>query len=85
MRNLPLSSAPIIAPLWAEFDFRDAGFIYYRMSQDMDLLSYANTIFFSDVNSSLSVFQPKLCIVVTWLSAILFSRDSIPVSSSLLG
>ena len=84
--NLPSSTVPIIAPLWADFDFRDTGVIYYRVSQDMNLLSYANTIF-SDVNPSLSVFQPKLCIVVTWLSASLFSRDFIetPVSGGLLG
>lgn len=48
---------PLIAPFWADFNFRD---IFYRVSQDAVLLH--------SVEERISVpgFKPTLVIVVTW-------------------
>ncbi len=72
--GLPSTTAPIIAPLWADYDFRDSGAIYYRISQDMNILSYVASLL-STMNPGLVTFQPRLCIIVTWSSASLFSYD----------
>ncbi len=64
--DLPSTTAPIIAPLWSNDDFRVSGAIYYRVSQDMNTLSHMASLL-SAMNPGL-FFQPRLCVVVTWSS-----------------
>ena len=72
LNALPDFDVPVIAPLWADFDFRDSGNVYHRASQDQTLLdAVASRI--HETNPSYSDFRPTLCIVVTWFRARLFS------------
>lgn len=59
---------PLIAPLWAEFDFTSSGSVYYRTSQDRELLERVAAIVVHE-NPNLDDFHPILLIVVTWFRA----------------
>ena len=83
LNALPDFDVPVIAPLWARFDFRDYGNVYHRASQEQTLLdAVASRI--HETNPSYSDFRPTLCLVVTWFRARLSSGsfDSQEVSSS---
>ena len=79
--SFSVSPVPVIAPLWADFDFREAGFVYYRVSQDEMLLNQvARKI--SSRNSEFSDYRPTLCVVVTWSQALLFSTEFLQTTVS---
>lgn len=73
--SLPTSSAPMIAPLWADYDFREAGNVYYRVSQDTVTLGRVQEMI-TEANPDFKGFSPSLCVIVTWSEATLFSRRS---------
>lgn len=59
---------PLIAPLWADFNFRDAGRIYYRVTNDSSTLdAVAEAI--SDTNDLYAEYKPTLAVVVTWFQS----------------
>ena len=79
------STLPLIAPLLADFDFRQLGSVHYRViEQDCQLLPViADKI--SNVNPSLgSDFQPTMCVIVTWFEAHLFGAERDQFVSKLL-
>ncbi len=77
--QFPSNNFPLIAPLSADFDFRETGSVYYRViSENCTLLPVvADEI--RRLNPSLKTnFQPTMCVIVTWFEASLFSaRDQL--------
>ena len=70
----------IIAPLWADFDSRDQGSIYYRVTNDSEVLDQiVDTI--SNLNPDLNSYTPKQALIATWEDIIPYSAlDDILVS-----
>ncbi len=64
---------PIIAPLWADYNFRRRGTVYYRVTDDVSTLARAKELI-TENNPSLSGYSPLLCVVVTWSDAVLLTR-----------
>ena len=58
----------MIAPLWTDLDFRSRGLIYYRTSQDPDVLNQVVDMI-AAMDPGLSDYQPTLAVVVTWFDA----------------
>ncbi len=69
---------PLIAPLWADFNFRDSGIIYYRLATDENTLEAVADVIAS-LNSDYSQFTPTLAVVVTWFQS-KFLRSEAEVS-----
>ncbi len=51
---------PVIAPFWADFNFRDSGAIFYRVTQDPAVLNSA------EHKIATPGFSPTLAVVITW-------------------
>ncbi len=71
----PFSSStiprPIIAPLWADFNFREEGTVYYRVTHDNSTLnSIAQRI--ASHNSNYTGYRPSEAVIVTWFLTTLF-------------
>ena len=62
---LPCADVPIIAPLWIDLDFQSFGVLYYRESQDPEILERVKTTV-TQTNPTLSSYQPTLAVIVTW-------------------
>lgn len=71
--SFPTTSVPVIAPLWADFDFRETGNVFYRVTTDEATLDRVRTMI-ANSNPNLGGFSPTLCAIVTWSEATLFSR-----------
>ncbi len=65
-----------MAPLWADFDFRDSGLVFHRVSQD-DLLLDSAASRIAAMNQDFAGYRPTLCVIVTWSQAVLFSNTFI--------
>ena len=81
--SFPSSSVPLIAPLWADFDFRSKGNVFYRNTKDETTLDRAREIIIA-TNANFTEYYPSFCVIVTWSEATLFSDsqiDSTPVST----
>ena len=59
---------PLIAPFWADFNFRDAGAIYYRETDDPAVLKLAE---------ERTGFSPTMAVVVTWFQSQLLGQQSV--------
>ena len=70
----PTATVPVIAPLWADFDFRSAGSVYYRVTRDSATTARARDLVI-EANPEFSGFSPSFCVVVTWSQANLFSNN----------
>ena len=68
----PSSPVPLIAPLWADFDFRERGRIYYRVTQDPQTLTKFSNIV-SEENPNIN-YHPTLCVIMTWHSTTIRSN-----------
>ena len=69
-----INTAPIIGPLWEEFDFRSTGIVFYRTSRENVSLEMVADIIAKE-NPELLNFRPTSCVVVTWFQALIFSRQ----------
>ena len=70
---------PLVAPLWADFNFRDSGTIFYRVTTDNSTLEAVIGVIRS-LNSNYSNFKPTMAVVVTWLqSELLRSTDEVSI------
>ena len=74
---------PLIAPLWADFNFREAGSIYYRVTNDSDTLKKI-TLDISNQNSDFVAYTPTLAVVMTWFEARLFQFEDFRVIISII-
>ena len=72
--EFPSTLVPVIAPLWADFNFRDSGDIYYRVTQDEKTLRKFTDLI-SDENPIFRDYHPKECVIVTWSFANLSSQE----------
>ena len=70
--SFPSSDVPLIAPFWADFDFREIGTIFYRVSQDEMILDRLSHLII-ERNPNFSSYYPTLCVIITWSSATLTS------------
>ena len=77
VRNFPREGSsvfPVIAPLWADFNFREEGILYYRVTSDnTTLISIAERI--AGHNSYYSDFRPTEAVIITWFQSRLFESD----------
>ena len=56
---------PLIAPLWADLNFRDSGAIFYRIVSDVSTLSEVATLI-AEQNDIYRSFSPTMAVIVTW-------------------
>ena len=70
---------PLIAPLWADFNFRDSGTILYRLATDNKTLATVTEII-RNSNTNYSEFRPTLAVIVTWLQSKLLRSEAVEVS-----
>ena len=71
---------PIIAPLWADFNFRDSGNVFYRLTTDSETLERVSSILKNLTGPSYSEFSPNLAVIVTWFQSKLL-RSEMEVST----
>lgn len=74
---------PYIAPLWADFNFRDFGTVFYRVATDNTTLDAVISIFRNITNGNYNGFRPTLAIVVTWFQSKIV-RSELEVSCELM-
>ena len=72
MPSFGASTIPLVAPLMADFDFRDIGSVYHRVSQDDYILDVAAKRI-AEMNPEFASYRPTLCVIATWVQAVLFS------------
>ena len=67
-RSFPFRSPPLIAPFWDDFDPYFSGAIYYRQTNDSDLLQlfYNYTLLLKNADSELNEFYPVHLFIATW-------------------
>ena len=66
------SAVPMVAPLRTDFDLRDVGFVYHRVTQDDFILDLAARKIAS-TSVHFTSYRPTLCVIATWSQAVLFS------------
>lgn len=69
---------PLIAPFWADFNFRDGGTVFYRVTEDENTLSHIGDLIASQ-NSEFVGYRPTEAVVVTWFQSRLFRNSGIIV------
>ena len=72
--RLSSDAVPIIAPLWADYNFRMHGNVYYRATTDPPTLARAKKLIAESNPLNFNDFSPTLGFVVTWASAVLLTR-----------
>ena len=74
---------PLIAPFWADYSFRDAGTLYYRVIYDNTTLSYvAQKI--TNANVAFRGYTPTSAVIVTWFQSKVFRlRSNLVVNEQL--
>ncbi len=65
---------PMIAPLWADFNFREEGTVYYKVTSDEGTL---NTIAerIESHNPIYADYRPNEAVIVTWFQSRVFESD----------
>ena len=63
---------PVIAPLWMDFNTRKSGSIYYRVTNDTEVLYEIAEMVTESLKSS---YQPTFAVIVTWYRVSLFPND----------
>ncbi len=71
--RLSISAVPIIAPLWGDYNFRQGGSVVYRLTDDNATLERARELIVEN-NPSFNDFSTSLCVIVTWVDAVLLTR-----------
>ena len=69
------SLPPVIAPLWADFSFRDRGALFYRTTRDRDVLETVSKKL-AGQNSAYSLYRPTEAVVVTWFEGSILTTES---------
>lgn len=70
------SLIPFIAPFWADFNFRDSGTIFYRVTSDSIMLDMVAEAIASE-NSLYEAFRPTMAVFVTWFQSKLLTSDKV--------
>ena len=69
------SLSPMIAPLWADFNFRDGGTLFYRVTGKLEILD-AITKKLGEQNSEYLNYRPKQAVIVTWFQGRLLDNNT---------
>ena len=73
--ELPTSQqVPLIAPLWADLNFRQGGSLYYRVTKDMDFLDNVAERIRTE-NVAYEGYRPTQALVATWFQSRIFSGN----------
>ena len=64
--RFPLVSPPLIAPFWTDFNPSAGGNIYYRQTNDSDLLQAVESVVQDSDNEDLNSFSPTHLFIATW-------------------
>ena len=64
----------MLAPLWADFNFRNGGTLYYRIEPDEYILQVI-TKKLAKQNPAYASFHPTVAVVVTWFESTLFQNE----------
>ena len=74
--RFPLDSRwpPLIAPFWTDFNPSAGGNIYYRQTNDSDLLQAVESVVQDSDNEDLNSFSPTHLFIATWDEVPPFSR-----------
>ena len=72
-RTAGRSVFPMIAPLWADFNFREEGRIFYRVANDNSTLA-AIVQRIASHNHNYKYYAPTEAVIVTWFQSRLFER-----------
>ena len=75
-REFDFFQFPIIAPLWADFDTRTSGSIFYRVTDDPQILQKIISAV-TEINSIYSSYSPQLAFVATWERITPFSDSQV--------
>ena len=75
LSSFPFSTVPLIAPLWADFDFRSNGNVFYRIAEEETCLVRAREIIVG-ANPNFMEYYPSFCVIVTWSKATMFNMFS---------
>ena len=68
------SLSPMIAPLWADFNFRDGGTLFYRVTNEPEILgSLTNKLI--EHNSAYMSYRPTEAVIVTWFQGRLLENN----------
>ena len=62
---------PMIAPLWADFNFREDGTIYFRATNKSDILKDASERI-ARHDSNYTGYVPREAVIVTWFQSRVF-------------
>lgn len=66
----------MIAPLWADFNFREKGTVYYRVANDSNTLdAIADRIARESISADYTTFKPTEAVIVTWFQSRVFQSD----------
>ena len=75
VERLPTSQQiPLIAPLWADLNFRQGGSLYYRVTEDMDFLDNVAERIWTE-NVAYEGYRPTQALVATWVLSRIFSGN----------
>lgn len=77
----PRSTAPfvpLIAPFWEDFNFRDTGTIFYRVTTDSSMLDTLAEVVARE-STLYANFRPTLAIFVTWFQSKLLQTDTVVI------
>ena len=75
--SFPRSSGELfamIAPLWADFNFRNGGTLYYRIEDKQTVLDRISEKLVAQ-NQDYKSYRPTLAVIVTWFESTLFQGD----------
>ena len=64
----------MIAPLWADFNFRNGGTLYYRIEVKQNVLDMISEKLAAQ-NQDYEAYSPTLAVIVTWFESTLFQED----------
>ena len=73
-RNVP-PYLPLIAPLWADFNFRHSGTIFYRVEDKNVMILEELSLRIATENSNFAEYAPTSALIATWYRSELFRRD----------
>lgn len=62
---------PLVAPIWADFNFKSSGTIYYGVHENDDISDHITSMI-ARSNSDFLDYTPTLAIIVTWFQSSLF-------------
>ena len=64
----------MVAPLWADFNFRNGGTLYYRVETKDNILNSISEKL-AQQNNAYNTYKPTLAVVITWFESRLLRNN----------